>query len=72
MTVKNITINEDIVLDPKQIKGMSEDLQGHLKVAITNAAETFKCDWKDIIWKVGFDKASRRPYISTKRRKEAG
>ena len=63
--VKKITINPDIVLNPERIVGMPKDLQMHLKVAITNAAEVYECDWEDISWKVSFDKKSKQPYIRT-------
>lgn len=64
--VLDIAIDPDIVLDPKRIKGMSENLQGHLKVAITHAAKRYKCKWDEIKWRVWFDK--NQPMISTNKR----
>lgn len=66
--VLDIAIDPDIILDPKRIKGMSENLQGHLKAAITNAAKVYDCRWDEITWKVKFDKASGQPYITTRKR----
>ncbi|KKL68173.1 hypothetical protein LCGC14_2127680 [marine sediment metagenome] len=64
--VLEIAIDPDIVLDPERIKGMSEDLQGHLKAAITNAARVYDCKWHEITWKVRF--TNGQPYIATKKK----
>ena len=64
--VLEISIDHDIVLDPEKIKGMSEDLQGHLKAAITNAARVYNCKWYEITWKVKF--TGDLPYITTKKK----
>ncbi len=63
-----IAIDAEIVLDEKSTKGMPEDLQGHLKAAITNAAKVYSCKWNEITWKVKIDKSSGLPYITTKKR----
>ncbi len=64
--VLNVTIDPDIVLDPARIKGMSEDLQGHLKATITIACERYECHWKEITWSVKF--FNGQPVIYTKKR----
>ncbi len=67
-TVIDITIDPDITLDPERIEGMPEDLQGHLKAAITNAANVYKCKWDEIAWTVKFDEGSKQPYITTRKK----
>ena len=66
--VLDITIDPDIILDPERIEGMPEDLQGHLKSAITNAAKVYDCHWTEIVWVVKFDKGSKLPYITTRKK----
>lgn len=65
--VLDITIDEDIKLDPDKIKGMPKDLQGHLKATMTIACEKYNCHWQELMWKVKFDK-SGQPYITVKKR----
>ncbi len=65
--VIDVTIDPDIVLDPEQIKGMSEDLQGHLKVTMTIACKKYDCHWTELVWSVKFNK-QRQPYISVKKK----
>jgi len=50
--VLKIQMNEHIVLDEDRIKGMSPDLQGHLKVMISHTARKHKCHWSKIVWSV--------------------
>jgi len=66
--VLEIDIDPCIILNPERIKGMSEDLQEHLKAAITNAAKVYNCHWTGIAWSVQFDKATGQPYVRTKKR----
>lgn len=64
--VLNVVVNPYIKLDPKMIKGMSKDLQGHLKITLTIACEKYDCHWTELTWKVKFYEG--QPVISVKKK----
>ena len=65
--VLEVVINPDIKLDPEKIKGMPEDLQGHLLVTMTIACQKYNCHWTELAWSVKFNK-QRQPHISVKKK----
>jgi len=65
---RHIDIDPDIVLDPLKVKGMPEELQVHLKAALSDASRRYECKVGDLTWKVGFDKKSGLPYINVKKK----
>ena len=58
------TINPDIVLDEKRIKGMKDDIKQPLLITITMAMERYNCDWRDLTWSVKY--YDGQPVISVK------
>ena len=72
--VLDIKIDESIVLDEKRLvngkgKRMPLDIQDHVKVTITIAAERYNCHWSELTWNVRFDKSNPgQPIISVKKK----
>ena len=72
--VLDVKIDESIVLDPKRLinkKGsvMPDDIQDHVKVTMTIAAERYNCHWSELTWTVKFDPSNPgMPIISVKRK----
>lgn len=64
--VLEIEIDESIELDEDQIKGMPEDLKGHLLVTMTIAAKKYDCHWSELTWKIEF--IDNQPIIKVKRK----
>ena len=64
--VKEVVIDESIELDEKSIKGMPEDLKGHLLVTMTIACEKYDCHWKELTWSI--DNSTNPPIIKVKRK----
>lgn len=64
--VLNVVINPDIQLDEKIIKNMPDDIKNHLLVTMTIACERYKCDWRELTWKVKY--YNGQPVISVKKR----
>jgi hypothetical protein len=64
--VMDVVIDEDIVLDEDRIKGMPDDLKGHLLVTMTIACKKYECHWKELTWKIEF--CDNQPIIKVKRR----
>lgn len=65
--VLDVTINPDIILDESRIKDMSYDIKQNLLITITIAMERYGCDWRELTWKVKFNK-QELPVISVKRK----
>ncbi len=65
--VLDVKINPDIQLDEKCTKNMPYDIRQNLLITITIAMERYKCDWRELLWSVKFNK-ERMPVISVKRK----
>ena len=62
--VINVTIDEDIVLDPVHTKNMPDSIKQPLLITITMAMQRYDCDWRDLEWSVKY--YNGQPVISVK------
>ena len=62
--VINVTIDEDIVLDPVHTKNMPDNIKQPLLITITMAMQRYNCDWRDLTWSVKY--YNGQPVISVK------
>lgn len=62
--VINVTIDENIKLDPERIKGMPDNIKQPLLITITMAMQRYDCDWRDLTWSVKY--YDGQPVISVK------
>lgn len=60
------TIDESIELDPRFTKNMPDSIKQPLLITITMAMEEYKCDWRDLTWRVKY--YNGQPVISVKRK----
>ena len=67
--VINVTIDEDIVLDPVHTKNMPDNIKQPLLITITMAMQKYDCDWRDLKWSVKY--YNGQPVISVKPKVEA-
>jgi len=65
--VLDVTINPDIELDEKHIKNMPNDTKQRILITMTIAMDRYKCDWRDLTWKVMLNK-EKQPIISVKKK----
>ncbi len=69
--VMDIEINPDIILDEREIKGMPYDLQQHVLITMTIGMNKYKCDWRELVWRVRFHPSNPgQPIISVKRKEQ--
>ena len=64
--VTEVEIDEDIVLDEERIKGMPDDLKGHLLVTMTIACKKYQCNWQGLTWNIKINNG--QPIINVKRK----
>ena len=60
----NVTIDEDIELDPRHTKNMPDSIKQPLLITITMAMQRYNCDWRDLKWSVKY--YDGQPVISVK------
>ncbi len=65
--VLDVVINPDIELDERFTRNMPDNIKQHLLITITITMDRYKCDWRDLTWKVRFNK-EKQPYISVKKK----
>ncbi len=66
--VINVTIDENIELDPRYTRNMPESIKQPLLITITMAMQQYNCDWRDLTWSVKY--YDGQPVISVKPKKE--
>ncbi|KKM81442.1 hypothetical protein LCGC14_1329810 [marine sediment metagenome] len=64
--VINVTIDENIELDPRHTKNMPDNIKQPLLATMTVACKRYNCTWRELVWKVKF--YNNQPVISVKKR----